>query len=808
MSRVFLCRDTTLDRPVVVKVLHPELAQAVSVERFRREIAVAARLQHPQVVPLLDAGEVDGLPWYSMPFVEGDSLRAELGRRGPLPIRDAVRVLRDIARALAYAHEQGIVHRDVKPENVLLTGGAATLTDFGVARAVGLSTTSGDRGLTSVGVALGTPAYMAPEQGAADPATDHRADLYALGVLAYELLAGALPFPHRAPAALLAAHATEVPADVRSKRPEVPPALGALVMALLAKAPADRPPSAVAVVDALEAVTVSGPVPARPIPRHVGVVAGVLAVVVALAALLWRGRGPERPASDDEVGGLEIEEIRHDTLPMVVRSFVNNTGDASLDAPLARARDAALRDIVARQVDRVILYTPVDAPREDTVRVTATLERDSASYWMQVKIGAGQGDPLWDFVTLHHPRARVDSALVEGASRVAGWAVSVREVPSLLFIEIDGRMYRLPPRLEALERLRDARAAIGSFSSQRPAEEARRMDPRWIGGFFFSGVLRDASLADSVVTREPLLAGLARTSFAVDAQRTAILPLARRGFPLGRAGLATLDLQLGRPREALSLVATLAVPSVTMEAYIALGDPAAAESVFRAMRPDDDFSLSAAAFVAGTMGDSGAVLRQVARRSQYPFNALRDLILAATEMKARGQDSLARRVIQRGLALVPIRDSTRSAVSFQHRAQLHRMVDDLDGARRWLREAKTRELDLYDAEVTTVQDALILAASGDSSRARFVADSLLVHGAQEKLHVARLHVTLGQREAALNVLRQAELHGSGSASARYDFDLIPLRTWPPFIEHFKPRDDDRPVRFVRSRNARRLDPSR
>ena len=250
MSRVYVAREEALGRDVVVKVLAPELAAGVSAERFTREIRLAAALQEPHIVPVLAAGATaGGLPWYTMPYVRGESLRARLAA-GPVPLAEAVGVLHDVARALAYAHRQGVVHRDVKPENVLLSEGTAVVTDFGIAKALQASRTEAPGGpaagagtLTQVGTSLGTPAYMAPEQAAGDAATDHRADLYAWGVVAYELLAGRHPFAGRtSPQALMAAHFAEVPAPLPA--PPVPPALAALVARCLAKDPAARLPNA------------------------------------------------------------------------------------------------------------------------------------------------------------------------------------------------------------------------------------------------------------------------------------------------------------------------------------------------------------------------------------------------------------------------------------------------------------------------------------------------------------------------------------------------------------------------------------
>ncbi|MFL5481179.1 MAG: protein kinase domain-containing protein [Gemmatimonadaceae bacterium] len=254
MSRVFVAEEAALGRKVVIKVLPPETAAQVSLERFKREILLAAKLQHPHIVPLLTAGESNGLPYFTMPFVDGESLRVRLARHGELPVNTAIRILREVASALAYAHEHGIVHRDLKPDNVLLSGGSAMVTDFGVAKALTASTNAEHAGITSVGVALGTPAYMSPEQASGDPSVDHRADIYSFGVFAYELLTGQPPFAGRTPQNLLAAHVAEAPEAINKRRASLPPALAALVMRCLEKRPADRPQSADEVVHALDEI--------------------------------------------------------------------------------------------------------------------------------------------------------------------------------------------------------------------------------------------------------------------------------------------------------------------------------------------------------------------------------------------------------------------------------------------------------------------------------------------------------------------------------------------------------------------------
>ncbi|MDQ2666972.1 MAG: serine/threonine-protein kinase [Gemmatimonadota bacterium] len=317
MSRVFRARDRALDRDVVVKVFPADTAAALSAERFKREIALAAKLQHPHIVPLLSAGTTaHGLPYYTMPFVEGESLRARLTREGELSNAEVVGILREVARALAYAHDRGIVHRDIKPDNVMLSGGAAMVTDFGVAKAVRASISgeaapqSSATTLTQLGASLGTPAYMAPEQASGDPSVDRRADLYALGCMAYEMLTGCPPFTGRNVSTLLGAHLHDTPEPVDQRRPSVSPALAELVMQCLEKRPADRPSNAGEVLRALDVVMLaSGAVPSisasaiarRTRGRGAGRLRRVTATLpwmiaaLALVAFAWRSRVREQP---------------------------------------------------------------------------------------------------------------------------------------------------------------------------------------------------------------------------------------------------------------------------------------------------------------------------------------------------------------------------------------------------------------------------------------------------------------------------------------------------------------------------------
>lgn len=304
MSRVFVAYERTLGRRVVIKTLATEFAPELSAERFRREIRLAASLQQANIVPVHSAGEVEGVPYYTMPFVDGESLRVHLASRGRLAPREAVDILRDIARALSFAHDHGVVHRDIKPENVLLSGNTAVVTDFGIAKAVAAARGSDDTGarvtsLTHAGTALGTPAYISPEQAAGDPDADFRSDIYALGVVAYEMLAGASPFAGRSSQAMLAAHIAEPPVPITDRAASTPPALATLVMRCLQKDPAARPQSAREVLDALSVAVTPSERPAGEWPKP---------VKPSIAVLPFANLSPD-PADEYFADGLTDEII-------------------------------------------------------------------------------------------------------------------------------------------------------------------------------------------------------------------------------------------------------------------------------------------------------------------------------------------------------------------------------------------------------------------------------------------------------------------------------------------------------------------
>lgn len=296
MATVYLARDVKLNREVAIKVLLPELGFVLGPERFRREIELATKMSHPHILPIYDSGEAAGELYYVMPYVAGESLRARLFRERQLPLDEALRIAAEVASALDHSHRHGIIHRDIKPENILLEDGQALVADFGIARAV---SAVGEGKLTSTGVSLGTPAYMSPEQGMADPNLDGRTDVYSLGCVLYEMLAGSPPFTGRTTQALIARHSLDAVPSLSIVRQTVPEDVEDVVMCALAKVPADRFGTAGDFANALNACRQGGTVNirrtrgtrARTKPKKWGVIALFIALgVVGVTGAAWAGK--------------------------------------------------------------------------------------------------------------------------------------------------------------------------------------------------------------------------------------------------------------------------------------------------------------------------------------------------------------------------------------------------------------------------------------------------------------------------------------------------------------------------------------
>ena len=406
MSRVFLAREIGLDREVVIKVLSADVAAGVSLERFEREIQLAASLQQANIVPLLAAGNADGVPFYAMPFVQGESLRRRLSAPEPLSLPEITGILRDVVRALSYAHERGVVHRDIKPDNVLLSHGAAVVTDFGIAKAVSASRTVSDNDtLTQAGTSLGTPAYMSPEQIAGDPGVDHRADLYAWGCMAYEMLAGEPPFSGPSPQRVLAAHLSETPRPIDARRPDTPPALARLVMRCLAKDPSERPASADEVLRELDAVLTPtggssgsrtsrarGAAPWRRMATGTGI---VVLLAVALIAVVKRrgsdGAGAVTPA-DKSIAVLPLANLSGDQ--------ADNYFGIGLAEEMTRALAKAGVRVIGRSSAGALQARGLDdraIARELGVGslLTGSVQRSGEQVRISVELSAADGTVRW-----------------------------------------------------------------------------------------------------------------------------------------------------------------------------------------------------------------------------------------------------------------------------------------------------------------------------------------------------------------------------------------------------------------------------
>jgi tetratricopeptide (TPR) repeat protein/tRNA A-37 threonylcarbamoyl transferase component Bud32 len=402
MATVYLAQDLKHDRMVALKVLKPELAAALGPDRFLREIKVTASFTHPHILPLLDSGEADGLLYYAMPYIEGESLKDRLNREKQLPVEDALAIASDVARALEYAHERGVLHRDIKPENILISGGEAVVSDFGIARAI-----EGGVGLTATGVAIGTPAYMSPEQASGTEELDGRSDLYSLGCVLYEMLAGRPPFVGATSESIVRQHLITSPTEITTLRPSVPRSVARSLDRLLAKTPADRFLTSSQFIQALSAPAaadeVEGP-PSGVWERFVSawrsrtvrwIVGGALGMALAVTGgrVVWENwMRPAPPVSTSRVavfpftvrGGHESEYLG-ESFATLLATQLDGTGD------LRVVDSRTLLDHVGREFE--------GSP--DPTQVLKASEHFGAGFYVL-------GD-----ITVTGDRLRVDAALYE-----------------------------------------------------------------------------------------------------------------------------------------------------------------------------------------------------------------------------------------------------------------------------------------------------------------------------------------------------------------------------------------------------------
>jgi TolB-like protein len=410
MATVYLAHDLRHDRPVALKVLHPELARSLGTERFLREVKLCARLQHPHILTVLDSGETAGQLWFTMPFVEGESLRGRIEREKQLSIEDAVRIARECADALEYAHRHGVIHRDIKPENILLTGDHALVADFGIARALGDDPT-GDQRITETGTTLGTPAYMSPEQAAGARTLDARSDVYSLASVLFEMLAGEPPFTGPTPQQSIARRFTETPRPVRSLRETVPEPVEKAIAKALSKSPADRFSSALKFGRALvatEPAPAAAPTPRSTVTRYRSVALIGLGFVLGLGVLFgWLRRSSHEPAKS-AAGAVADGPKRLAVLPF------ENLGD-SADGYFADGMTDEVRGKLAALRGLQVIAHRSAAEYKGTTKSFQEIGRELGVDYLLI------GKVRWEKADSAQSRVRVSPELIEVAGSTTRW---------------------------------------------------------------------------------------------------------------------------------------------------------------------------------------------------------------------------------------------------------------------------------------------------------------------------------------------------------------------------------------------------
>jgi serine/threonine-protein kinase len=679
MSRVFVAHEARLGRRVVVKVLASELTEGMSAERFEREVRLAARLQHPNVVPLLTAGERHGLAYYTMPFVEGESLRVRLAREGRLPVGAAVSVLRDVARALEHAHAHGVVHRDIKPDNILLSGNAAAVADFGIAKALHAARTmggvepAGDDGaptrgvpseaLTRLGTSLGTPAYMAPEQALGDPDVDARADFYSWGVVAYELLAGVTPFAGRTAHRMIAAHISERPAPLGERVASLPPALAALVMRCLEKDPVRRPQSAAELLAALDATRApSGEqslATATSARRWVGTTAALaLVLIAALAAVtVYRNRRTSAvrpvlavlpfenvgPAADAYFADGLTEEVRTRLAGISGLIVIGGTSARQYKGSTKSAREIA-RELGATHLLTGTIRWERAATGDGRVRVNPELVRaaDAASIWAEPVDG-----PLGDVFALQARVAERVAAALDVALRARERRV-VAARPTTNVAAYDAYLRGITSITRAtVFSAADTRVTIAEF------EHAVALDPRFAAAHarLAMAYWDDASLAGDDTTAAAAQAkarSAAERAWALDSTLVETR-IARTGY-LSESGDQESAYRLARetaqaaPGNVEVLVSLADFEWATGRYDDALGSYERATTL-------DPRSALAWGQLAGTLGRLRRYEQSIAAHEQeialVPDNAVAYAVQASTHLLWRADTASARQTIER-----------------------------------------------------------------------------------------------------------------------------------------------------------------
>jgi len=849
MAIVYVAKDLRHERRVAVKVLRPEIAAALGRERFLREIRIAAKLNHPHILPLYDSGEADGFLFYVMPFEEGQSLRQTLISEGELPVPKVVRLLRDVVDALVYAHAMGVVHRDIKPANVMLSGRHALVTDFGVAKAVTEAT--GRDQLTTVGVAIGTPTYMAPEQAVGDDQVDHRADIYAVGILAYELLAGRTPFQGTTPQMILSAHVTQIPEPVTKFRESTPPELAQVVAKCLEKKPADRWQSADELLLRLEALgTPSGgmtPSETQPISpptkksrRAVWGVGGVVLAVAAIAAVALLRPWASSPLDPQRVLVLAYtDESRIDDARALGRMAQDYIIQSLSEAGFAEVVDPLTALAVAENVEAAGatsgaggLRALAEDARAGTV-ISGSYYREGDSIRVQTRITdaadgrlKGTVGPIVGTVEARHQLvARVGREVVATLAplldrELANWEAGWSQPPTYEAYEAFS---------EGLQAYLEAESDEGFITAGDHFERAFAAD----SGFLRAGLwaiqsylVLDAprydkaeSLMATVAPRREemsrfdrcrldfVMAMAPRRNLSAMQQAARCMALAAPGSDDATREVALFVWRSNRPAEAIELLEALDPDRGLMRrfqdywvhltsAYHVLGNHEGELEASRRARSRDPESifylaLETRALVAlGRLDD--VALNLEAMRTLPSRDELGDYLSSvARELRAHGQMDVASGVFDEAIAWY----EARSDGSEENRAALAELFYD---AERW--EEATR---LYEALARENPENLtclaglgrLAARKEDREEALRISEVLRADNDPHMerfntLNRARIAALLGNREEATTLLQQAIEQGYGFGFGTWihlEMDFDSLQDFPAFRELIRPK---------------------
>ena len=756
MSRVFLAGDRALQRRVVIKVLKQDMVAGVSFDRFRREIQLAAKLQHPHIVPLLSSGEIEGTPYFTMPYIEGESLRARLAREGEMPVTEAVRVLRQVATALLYAHKNGVVHRDIKPDNVMLAEDFALVTDFGVAKALSVSAAPGtSTGMTSLGLALGTPAYMAPEQAVGDPSVDHRADIYSWGVMAYEMLTGWPPFTGMSAQATLAAQAVQAPEPIHKKRPGLPPALASLVMRALEKRPADRPQSAAELLHDLDALQTSTggtpvipavPVAARGKGRAFSVAAAIIILGVVGSVLYQKGGFTSSSNGSGELNSVAV-------LPLV------NVGSDSADDYFSDGMTDELANALGKLPGLRV------ASRTSAYAFKGRKDIGAADIGKALKVQA----LVEGSVRREGDRLRVSAQLTKVSDGLTLWTENYERQAKDLFQVQDDIAHSIA---EALKLKLGAAAGATLVSSSSGGTKDLNAYDLYLRGMYFwnrrgaDNLNRAISYFDRAVASDPNF-GRAHAALA---SAYALLPEYTDSPPPDA---------LDRTRAAASRA--LEIDSGLAEAHTALGlasvhafDWESAEKQYRMAIALEPRYATAHQWYGELLYHTGRLDSAIAElRQATALDPLAPVPAAALgfalHITGRYDEAIAE--IQKGLELAPGLGLARSllAYCYLYKGDSQRAIREMEAAARLDKDYSMRQAQL----------AFIYGAGGDKVRAQAVLEKLRERAKSEHLKsfpFAMAQMGTGDTDGALTSLEQAvDEHDIGLSQ----FSLLNEKTWDP-----------------------------